>query len=236
MKYENKMLRHELKYYISYYELENLRIRLSPVVQPDKNSLTPDGYHIRSLYFDNAYDESIYDKNAGIFRRDKYRIRIYNKSDQNIKLERKRKYGEYICKESMNLTRWDYEQIMSRNLMFLKKKESPVGRDFYFKCMSENMQPRIIVDYIREAYTYEFGNVRITFDKRLMTGVNSMDIFNPELVTVDAIHDKTVVLEIKYDEYLPAHFHGLLQLDGYSRSAISKYVICREEGMKYFKN
>lgn len=236
MKYGNKTLRHELKYYIGCYEFENLRTRLRPVVQRDKNSVTADGYHIRSLYFDNVHDAALYDKNAGILRRDKYRIRIYNNSDQKIKLERKSKYGEYICKESMNLMRSDYEQIMSRHLTFLQTGDSPVGRDFYFKCMSENMQPAIIVDYIREAYTYELGNVRITFDKRLMTGVNSLDIFNPKLVTVDAIHNKTVVLEIKYDAYLPTHIRRLLQLEGHGRSAISKYVICREEGMKYFKN
>src|SRR4051812_23980307 len=113
MKYGNKKLRHELKYYISYYEFENLRTRLRCVVQPDKNSISEDGYHIRSLYFDNVFDTALYEKNYGVHRRDKYRIRIYNKSDKAIKLERKSKFGEYICKESMNLSREEYEKIMN---------------------------------------------------------------------------------------------------------------------------
>jgi hypothetical protein len=236
MKYGNKKLRHELKFYISYYEFENLRSRLRHVVQRDKNSISDDGYHIRSLYFDDCYDTALYEKNYGVHRRAKYRIRIYNKSDHAIKLERKSKYGDYICKESMNLSREDYENIMNRDLEFLKMRESSLGRDFYFKCASQQMEPRIIVDYVREAYTYEFGDVRITFDKRLMTGVNSYDIFNPELVTVDTVHNKSMILEIKYNEYLPTHIRAILQLESHERSAISKYVMCRQEGMMYFKN
>lgn len=235
MKYGNKTLRHELKYYINGYEFEKLRRRIRPVAGLDQNSVTEEGYHIRSLYFDNTFDNAIYDKNAGIYRRDKYRIRIYNKSDRKIKLERKSKYSDYICKESLELTREEYQKVMARDLEFLKKKDSELARDFYYKCISENMQPRIIVDYLREAYIYELGNVRITFDKQLAAGVNSMDIFEPQLVTVNAIHNKTVVLEIKYDDYLPDHIHGLMQLESHDRSAISKYVICREEGMRYFK-
>ncbi|EKN69241.1 hypothetical protein BABA_11021 [Neobacillus bataviensis LMG 21833] len=236
MKYGNKKLRHELKYYISYHVFEELRSRLRYVVQPDKNSVNEDGYHIRSLYFDNFFDTALYEKLAGVHRRDKYRIRIYNESDRHIKLERKSKFGDYICKESMNLTREEYEKIMNRDFEFLRVSDSQLGKAFYIKCTSENMQPRIIVDYVREAYTYEFGDVRITFDKRLMAGVSSFDIFNPELVTVNAIHDKFMVLEIKYNEYLPSHIRGILQLESHQRSAISKYVICREEGMYYYKN
>ncbi|MED1568642.1 polyphosphate polymerase domain-containing protein [Bacillus paramycoides] len=236
MKYGNRKLRHELKYYINYYEFENLRSRLRPVVQRDKNSISDDGYHIRSLYFDDCFDTSMYEKNYGVHRRDKYRIRIYNKSDRTIKLERKSKFGDYISKESMNLSRKEYEKIMNRDLEFLKVRDSKLARDFYLKCASQQMVPRIIVDYMREAYIYELGDIRITFDKRLMAGVNSFDIFNPELVTVNALHKKFLVLEIKYNEFLPSHIHGLLQLESHERSAISKYLICREEGMYYFKN
>jgi hypothetical protein len=236
MKYGNKKLRHELKYYISYYEFENLRNRLRPLVNHDKNSVNQDGYHIRSLYFDTMYDTALYEKNAGVHSRNKYRIRIYNKSDKVIKLERKSKYNQYICKESMNLSRVEYEQIMNRDFNFLKERDSQLGSDFYFLCMSENMQPKIIVDYIREAYIYEFGDVRITFDKRLMAGVNSFDIFNPELVTVDSLRNQSIVLEVKYNEFLPAHIQNIIQIGSHQRSAISKYVICRQEGMRYWNN
>lgn len=235
MKYGEKKLRHEVKYYISYYEFVNLRTRLRQVVKPDKHSINENGYHIRSLYFDNYVDSALHVKNWGIYRRDKYRIRIYNQSDKHIKLERKSKYGDYICKESINLTRDDYESIMNSNLEFLRVNENRLAQDFYIKFVSEKMEPKIIVDYVREAYTYPLGDVRITFDKGLMAGVNTYDIFGPELVTVNAIHSQSMILEVKYNEFLPTHIRNILQLDSHNRSAISKFVICREEGMRYYK-
>jgi hypothetical protein len=235
MRYGEKKLRHELKYYITYYEYEKLRARIRHVVKPDKHSVNAEGYHIRSLYFDNVFDQALHEKNWGVKRRDKYRIRIYNKSDNHIKLERKSKYGDYICKESINLSREEYERLMNNDLDFLRTQDAQLATDFYYKSMSEKMEPRIIVDYIREAYTHPFGDVRITFDKRLMAGVNSFDLFHPELVTVNALHTKSLILEVKFNEFLPTHIRNLLQLESHNRSAISKYVICREEGMYYYK-
>ncbi len=230
-----KILRHEIKYYINYYEFEKLRARLRPIVSLDKHALNEEGYHIRSLYFDDVFDNALYEKNSGVNHREKYRIRIYNKSDYSIKLERKSKYGDHVCKQSIRISRTEYENIMSGSFDFLKTKESEVARDFYLKCSSQHMKPKIIVDYVREAYTYPFGDVRITFDKQLMMGVNGVDIFEPQLVTVNAIRDKRMILEIKYNEFLPTHIQNLIQLDNCNRSAISKYVICREEGMGFYK-
>lgn len=235
MQYKDRVLRHELKYYINYYEFISLRTRLRQIIPMDKYSVSEDGYHIRSLYFDNSLDRALHEKNWGVRRRDKYRIRIYNHSDQRIKLERKSKFGQYISKDSLNLSREDYKKIMNGHLKFLKSKNNKLAQDFYYKYTSEKMEPKIIVDYLREAYDYEFGGVRITFDKHLMAGVNTFDIFEPKLVTVHALPSKIMILEVKYNQFIPTHIRNMLQLDSHHRSAISKYVICREEGMHYYK-
>lgn len=49
-------------------------------------------------------------KNPGVLMRKKYRIRIYDYSDRSIKLERKKKFGSYIYKESAPLTREEVEK------------------------------------------------------------------------------------------------------------------------------
>ncbi|KIL43532.1 hypothetical protein KP77_32380 [Jeotgalibacillus alimentarius] len=236
MYYQNKKMRHELKYYITYYEFELLRQRLRMTVQRDKHSINDDGYHIRSLYFDNVTDLALHEKNWGVFRRDKYRIRIYNECDRVIKLERKSKYNDFISKDSVTLTRCEYETMMDGDYDFLQKKDSPVARAFYLKSTLGKMEPKVIVDYIREAYAYQYGDVRITFDKRLKAGVNTFDIFDPNVVTVNAIRQPQMVLEIKYNSYLPTHIRNILQLSSHSRSAISKYVICREESIRHFSS
>jgi hypothetical protein len=230
-----KKFRHELKYYINYSEYEILRRKLQAVLKKDKYSIDDQGYHIRSLYFDNLYENDLLEKNYGILKRKKIRIRIYNTSDMVIKLERKYRYGEYICKESTSLTRDEYQKILNFDYDFLRKKESRLYQDFYLYLRSEKLTPKIIVDYTREAYIGNESDVRITFDKELSAGTNSIDIFNKDIVTVEALAFPRLIMEVKFNEYLPTYIRRLLELDSHNRSAISKYVICREVGMQFYK-
>ena len=80
--------RHELKYFINPAELEALRARLQPVMDLDRHCRNGEPYAIRSLYLDDIDNSAYYDKVAGVMSRDKYRIRIYRYSDQEIFLER----------------------------------------------------------------------------------------------------------------------------------------------------
>lgn len=230
-----KKFRHELKYYINQFEYEFLKVKLKAILNQDKHSIDEAGYHIRSLYFDNLYNNDLYEKNYGILKRKKIRIRIYNKSDSVIKLERKYRYGEYICKESASLTRDEYEKLLRYDYDFLLKKDKPLYKDFYLYLRSENLTPKVIVDYIREAYIGEESDLRITFDKQLSASTNSLDIFNTNLVTVEALDYPRLIMEVKFNEYLPSFVRQVLNLGSHNRSAISKYVICRELGMKFNK-
>lgn len=232
----NKKFRHELKYYISQIEYDILSKRIGALLPQDKHSIDDRGYLIRSLYFDNIYDDDLYQKNYGVLKRKKIRIRTYNKSDSVIKLERKHRYGEYICKETVPITRDEYSKLCNRDFHFLKTKtESHLYRDFYLLLRSERLQPKVIVDYVREAYVGEESDVRITFDKQLSAGINTHDLFNPNLVTKEALAFPELILEVKFNEYLPTYIRRVLNLDSHERSAISKYVICREVGMDFYK-
>ncbi|MEK4425426.1 polyphosphate polymerase domain-containing protein [Solibacillus sp. FSL K6-1523] len=235
MAFENKHFRHELKYYITYFEMIALRKKVSSFLSLDKNALSPEGYNIRSLYFDGIHDHSTYDKNDGIFAREKYRIRIYNENDAIIKLERKSKYGDYINKEAVPLTRGDYDAILHGDYDCLKERTETLTQDFYRALAFRRFQPRVIVDYIREAYIYELGNVRITFDKELRAGINGVDLFDKNIVYQEILYPEQVILEVKYDDFLPDVIRQLLQPERLTRSAISKYVLCRERTIQYFK-
>lgn len=136
----NKRLRHELKYYLRLNDYEPLRQKLRLVTELDPYSVDEEGYHIRSLYFDDLHDTALHEKNYGVFKRRKYRIRIYNKSDAAIKLERKSKFGGYICKEAASITRADYESIMAGQVDFLQETPNSLLRDFYYR-FSERESP-----------------------------------------------------------------------------------------------
>ncbi|GIO12903.1 molecular chaperone [Cohnella xylanilytica] len=228
MQFAGKKLRHEHKYYISMNEYEGLRRRIRPLLAMDRNSIGEEGYHIRSLYFDDAHERSLFDKNNGYFHRKKYRIRIYNISDKIIKLERKSKYNEYVAKESASLSRTQVDNLLKGEYDSLREIGSPVAEDFYWDLRAGKMRPSVIVDYWREAYIEPFSDTRITFDKELSAGLHEFDLFDDKVSTWYALNEPKMILEVKYNHYLPGSVAGLLQMSAHQRSTISKYVLCKE--------
>ncbi len=220
-------LRHELKYNISTANYYLLSTKLKSVLKPDKHA-GPDGrYHIRSLYFDDFRNTALFEKNAGVPRRKKYRIRIYNLNDDVIKLECKNKLDYYISKETVNLTRGQADKILAGDVSFLAKSDNRLLRSFYLEFRRNLLRPNVIVDYFREAYVYPVGNVRLTFDIGLHTGLNSTDLFNKEILTI-GISDYPIIFEIKYDNVLPEIVRGLLPGTVRPWQAIGKFVISKK--------
>lgn len=231
MRLRGQRLRTEQKYYLHLHDYISMRSRLSNALQMDEHSITSDGYNIRSLYFDDVRRISLESKNDGIFNRQKYRIRIYNESGNYITLERKSKLGEYVAKESVEITREQYEHIMMSDYEFLYQSEEPLMREFYTALQTYGYRPTTIVDYWREAYVYSYGNVRITFDKRLAVGSNNLDLFHPDLSHAEVLPPALTIMEVKYDDVLPENIRQLLRPTSHLRSSISKYVLCREKMM-----
>jgi len=225
-----KTFRHELKYYINQGEAELLDRRLSMTMDLDPHAQNrPDGqYHIRSLYFDDVANTALKDKLNGIEQRKKFRIRIYNLSDENIFFECKEKVGPYIAKSSMPISRDLCEELCAGEYRRLLHLDHPLAGELYYRMACRRLRPRVIVDYMRTPYVAPFQNVRITFDRDIRTGVYATDLFDPHLPTISAIADYDLVLEVKFNEHLPAYYHGLIQTGSSMRSAVSKYVMCRK--------
>ena len=230
-------LRHELKFFISPIQYQVLSRTLKATLNPDPNGDENNQYHIRSLYFDTAYDSALYDKINGTANRDKYRIRIYNFSDQMIRLECKSKFRDLISKRSVRITRDLAEQLISADPTGLESTASGLVSDTFREMRTNLLHPVVIVDYLREAYLHPAEEVRITFDMQLRSGLNSVDMFNPYLPTVPPFDHDEIILEVKYYQVLPPYIANLLTYalrDGACRSAISKYVYCRRFEFKDF--
>ena len=106
------------------------------------------------------------------------------------------------------------------------------GRDLVWelhqKMNTQLLRPRVIVEYAREAYVYAPGNVRVTLDTNIRTGLRSTDFLAPDCVTIPA--SDAVVLEVKWDGYLPDRIRGAVQVEGRRTAAFSKYAVCRRYG------
>ena len=198
-------LRHELKFFISPIQYQVLSRTLKATLNPDPNGDENNQYHIRSLYFDTAYDSALYDKINGTANRDKYRIRIYNFSDQMIRLECKSKFRDLISKRSVRITRDLAEQLISADPTGLESTASGLVSDTFREMRTNLLHPVVIVDYLREAYLHPAEEVRITFDMQLRSGLNSVDMFNPYLPTVPPFDHDEIILEVKYNQVLPPY-------------------------------
>ena len=219
--------RNEWKYFISLWEAEHLKRRLLPFMTPDAHAVNGK-YMIRSLYFDDYWNTSYEEKLMGIEERQKWRIRIYNYSDARIKLERKKKRGSYIHKDSATLKRSEFDQIMQGDYAFLLHHRNLLYQEFYYECTVKLQRPKVIVDYEREPLIRQEGDVRITFDSDVRAALAGYDIFDPKLPTLAALEPDTLVLEVKFTEFLPGVIRELLPLDGLQFLAVSKYTLCYE--------
>lgn len=230
-------LRHELKFFITPIQYQVLSRMLRATLMPDPHGDENNRYHIRSLYFDTAFDSALYDKINGTADRDKYRIRIYNFSDAMIRLECKSKYRDLISKRSVRISRDLAEQLISADPTGLDTTASGLVSDVFREMRTNLLHPVVIVDYLREAWLHPAEEVRITFDMQLRSGVNSIDLFNPHVPTVPPFDHEEIILEVKYNQVLPPYINNLLSFalrDGAARSAISKYVYCRRFEFKDF--
>lgn len=219
--------RHELKYFIHPAEVEALRLKLRRGMKLDRHCVGGKPYAIRSLYFDDIGNSAFYDKVDGVQDRDKYRIRIYRHSDAEIFLERKRKLGDLIQKSSVQITRRLCDQIISGDPRGLYRSDNALLKDLFVQMRTKLLRPVVIVDYEREAYLYPVEDVRITFDLRLRSGLNSTALFDPSIPTVCPHDHDWEILEVKFNNYLPLHIRDLISGTRAEKSAISKYVLCR---------
>ncbi len=220
--------RNELKFLINQHQYTILRQRLRNIVKYDENVGDTGEYHIRSLYFDDMDNRALHEKLGGVRDRAKYRIRIYNVEDKVIHFEKKVKKGDLIAKQKVSLTREMYESIIAGDYEVLNVPEKPLMYEIYHEMRDRMLRPKVIVDYVREPFVCHHGNVRITFDKDLRTGLHSLDMFNKDLHPVRAIDENLMILEVKFDEYIPEYIRIALQLEGLNRQSASKYVICRK--------
>ncbi len=217
--------RHEWKHLLSYSDMLILRQRLSAVMKRDEHAV--DGkYEIRSLYFDNIQDKALREKLDGVNCREKFRIRFYNGDTSLIHLEKKSKLGGLGNKQSVTITAAEAQMIAQGETDFMQDESRPLLYELYTKMKNEGLRPKTVVDYTREPFTFSAGNVRVTLDYHIRTGLFGTDFLSPDLPTIP-VPDDPILLEVKWDDFLPTIIRDVVNIDGRRTSAFSKYAACR---------
>ncbi len=220
--------RHEWKHEISLSDMYAIRQRLRAVAKPDPHAA--DGkYRIRSLYFDSASDKALREKIDGVNMREKFRIRYYNGDTSLIHLEKKSKRSGLGTKFKADLTAEEAQKIADGDIGWMMESDRALVQELYCKMRYQGLRPKTIVDYTREPYIFRPGNVRVTFDYDLRTGMRCTDFLNPDCVTIPA-GEVPIILEVKWDDYLPDIIKAAVQTRGRRATAFSKYAQCRIYG------
>ena len=220
--------RHEWKHVLNVGDLLILRSRLRVIMESDPHAI--DGkYQIRSLYFDNLDDKALREKIDGVNMREKFRIRLYNYDPSVIHLEKKSKRNGLGAKYSASLTAEEAQKIVNGDLDWMLSCERPLLQELCCKMRCQGMRPKTIVDYTREPFIFRPGNVRVTLDYNIRTGLNCTGFLDPEAITIPA-GEAPILVEVKWDEFLPSIIRDAVSIPNRRVGSFSKYAQCRVYG------
>lgn len=218
-------LRNELKFSISIPSAVLLEKRLKAVLSADRHTTKFGSYQIRSLYFDDPFQAAFYDKINGIEKREKYRIRFYNRDLSYVRLEKKEKRGNQSIKSGVVIDSDLAMQLIQGPDLSLVSSE--LLEEFSFKIRHNAFRPLLFVDYERKAFLYPAGNVRITLDTSLFSVPFRTSLLD-ETGRVPVLNQNEAVLEVKFDSFLPPFISALLDDVPKVNVAFSKYCKCYE--------
>ena len=232
MESENRICyRHELKYVLTPVEYRELVPRLSAVMKRDPHAGRSGVYRISSIYFDNYRDKALREKLDGVPVREKFRIRWYDDDLTHISLEKKVKMNSLCLKRGTQINEEECRRILKNDTAWMAGVKNALLCELYVKEKTQQLRPRVKVSYLREPFVYSPGNVRVTIDSDIRTSMYHTFLSGLLSVDMDALQEPGhMILEVKYDGYLPEIIALLLQTGNLRQSSFSKYGVCRRFG------
>ena len=223
--------RHERKYPITMTDYYALRQRLGSVMKRDPHTGSDGRYYIRSIYFDNIQDKALREKVDGVQKREKFRIRYYNDDFSFLSLEKKIKHNNLCMKVETQISEEECRAILNGGGGWMREHKSELVRELYCKMKYQQLRPRVTVSYLREPYIYDTGNVRVTFDSQIRTSLFHRTFLEERVRDISATENPgDMLMEVKYDAFLPEVIACLVQAEGIRQQAFSKYGACRQFG------
>lgn len=228
--YENpdsaKEYRHEYKFVCSDEELALIDSRLNMLCPLDSHAGQSGIYSIRSLYFDDCDNSAFTENENGSDDREKFRIRMYNGDTSVIRLEIKEKYRGMTKKLSERISIDDCKKMLDGTFE-PNGMDSAVLNRFYIKMRTRFLKPSVIVEYDRQPFVYDAGNVRLTFDKNIRASSDLFRFTEENLCFIPVLPAGKHVFEVKYDEFLPGYLSDAIGISMLQQSRFSKFYLCK---------
>lgn len=221
-----QVFRQEMKYVIPVPEFYKIRPLLAACLSLDANG-GPDGYTVRTLYFDDTYETDVQDVLDGMLSKQKVRLRMYPPDTSKIKLEYKCKTGTAVKKHAIVLTKSEADALIAGDCDFLLQREETFAKEVFARIKLGAYLPRVVVSYRRLAYFQPMSDIRVTFDEQITAGFSPRAFFDADPTDWPILTPDYGVLEVKYSSYMPGYLQKILmQIDAIS-GANSKYTNAR---------
>jgi len=221
-----EVFRQEYKFVIPIAEFLRIRPLLAACLEADPNG-GQEGYAVRTLYFDDAYENDVRDVLDGVLNKQKVRLRVYPPESAAFKLEYKCKTGSDSLKHVVQLSRPEAESLVKGDYDFLLRKENPQAKELYARMKLGGYLPRVILSYRRLAYQQPVSDIRVTFDDQIRAGFSPHAFFDPDPAQWPVLTPDSGVLEVKYASYLPSYLQKILGRIDLLSGANSKYTNAR---------
>lgn len=222
----NTFNRQEKKYIISKNQYDNILASLTEHMIEDRHS-DEMFYQISNIYFDTD-DNLVIKKSISkpVFK-EKLRLRGYGDLNKEslLYLEMKKKIDGYVNKRRTMISCSEANDLIINHKMPEKKEyhNMQVLREILFYLTKYNVKPALFISYERQAFhAYDNSDLRMTFDRRIITRRHNLDIcegiFGKELLDSDLF-----VMEIKTNQNIPVWLMELLSKNRIYSTSFSKY-------------
>lgn len=226
------VLREEKKFLLNQAEALKLRNYLSNVVHADAHN-GPNGYPVRSLYFDSLSNRDFQEKEDGPELRRKFRLRVYSPDADFALFEMKQKQGPYQRKRSLRLSRREAQALIEGDYSVLLNSGSEFGQECHSIMEMWTYRPKTVVEYDRFAFIAPENSIRITFDSGIRANEVNFNMFDRNLVLNSVMSPFATVLEVKYNGFLLSYIKHMLLPVQKSELSVSKYCMARQIGCDY---
>lgn len=220
------VFRKEIKYVIPLEFFFQLQKQLDEIMKRDiygENGT----YKVRSQYYDSMMNQDLQDNLSGVMEKRKIRLRVYSPEDERVKLEYKCKSGSDGVKYSLSISREETLQMEEGRYEFLLDRQEPLAQQLYHRLLCGGYQPKSLIEYDRTAFAYPVSDVRITFDYRVRAAASPYGILEKEPFFSPVSDADSGVLEVKYNDFLPAHIKNIIKDVDNQAEASSKYSRAR---------
>ncbi len=233
---ELNFYRYEFKYLLNYDQYRKIsRFLKKKGLIPDSYSQHfPGGnYYIASLYLDTPNYQFYWQKQAGIEKRIKYRLRTYSSHGQintPVFWEIKRKFGDKVEKTRLQFTWQETKQFLTSKTNFnhlaANHNQSDNLAKFYFNSKRYCLQPVVLISYWRQPWLDplypHYANFRLTFDHDI-EAAQTDDLFCS--VRQSPVLADKIIMELKFNGPVPGYINQVIKFFNLTRQALSKYCL-----------